>query len=209
MANASRLSSSSVRHLITLHAVARIISDIFNPAVLGVPFLIVAASAAEVSGTYRFALLYFLVAVPLPFCYVLWLVATNRVTDLHLSERRQRLAPFAISLCAALCGLVLLHALAAPTILVVALSTAFVQTALLFVITLWWKISIHTAAIAGLVTFAIMVLGSNALACTPLVPLVAWARVYLHRHTLLQTVAGGAVGYLTFAMMYCTRGVIW
>ncbi len=141
---------------------------------------IMAASAAEVSGTYRFAVLYFLVAVPLPFCYVLWLVATNRVTDLHLSERRQRLAPFAISLfLRTLCGLGLLHAMAAPTILVVALSAAFVQTALLFVITWWWKISIHTAAITGLVTLAIMVLGSTALGLYAFGPaLVAWARVY-------------------------------
>jgi membrane-associated phospholipid phosphatase len=192
-----------------LQAIARILSDVFNPAILGIPFLILSVMATGTAGAYRFALLYFLVAVPPPAGYVLWLVATNRVSDLHLSERHHRTAPFVVSLCASLCGLILLYALHAPTILFVALLAVFVETLFLFAITLRWKISIHTAAMAGLVTFASFVLGSTALFYAPLVPLIAWARIYLHRHTLMQTVAGGVIGCLTFALMYGMRGIAW
>ncbi len=209
MANTIRLSGSPVRHLISLHTVARVVSDTLNPAIVGIPFLIVGVVISEVSGAYRFATLYFLIAVPPPLCYVLWLVAKGRVTDLHLSERHQRAGPFIVSLCSALCGLLVLFILDTPTVLFVALFFAFVQTVLLFVITLAWKISIHTAAIAGLITFALMALGSTALPSIPLVPLVAWARIYLGRHTFMQTVAGGVVGYVTFAMMYSLHGIAW
>ncbi|HEY4309653.1 MAG TPA: hypothetical protein VGN12_09410 [Pirellulales bacterium] len=209
MANTYRFTGSDARPLISLHGIARIISDVFNPAVLGIPFLILGVMATGMSGAYRFALLYFLIAVPPPLGYVLWLVTTNRVSDVHLSERHQRTVPFVVSLCAALCGLILLHALHAPTILFVALLAVFVETFLLFAITLSWKISIHTAAMAGLITFATFVLGSAALRYAPLVPLIAWARVYLRRHTLMQTVAGVIIGYLTFAVMYGIRGIAW
>ena len=137
---------------------------------------------SEVSGAYRFATLYFLIAVPPPLCYVLWLVAKGRVTDLHLSERHQRAGHLLVSLCSALCGLLVLFILDTPTVLFVALFFAFVQTVLLFVITLAWKISIHTAAIAGLITFALMALGSTALPSIPLVPLVAWPNLSRSTH---------------------------
>ena len=209
MTTSIHLSESSKWNLVSLHTAARVVSDVLNPAVVGIPFLLLGAIASDVSGAYRFALLYFAVAVPPPFCYVLWLVVTHRVSDFHLSERHERSGPFVASLVAALLGLILLHALDAPTVLFVALLAAFIQTMILFAITLYWKISIHTAAIAGLTTFALPILGTTALFLTPLVPVVAWARVYLDRHTLLQTVAGGLLGCITFITMYSLRGIAW
>ncbi len=209
MSTSNQLPQSAILHFRSLNMAARVVSDVFNPAVLGVPFLVLAAVASDDASAYRAALVYFLLAIPGPFCYIAWLVSSKRVTDIHLSVRRQRTGPFAVSLGAALIGLMVLYALKAPTVLLVALLAAFVQTLILFAITLFWKISIHTAAISGVITFATILFGSTALLFTPLVPLVAWARVYLRRHTLPQTVAGGLLGYLTFVMMYGLRGIAW
>jgi membrane-associated phospholipid phosphatase len=55
---------------------------------------------------------------------------------------------------------------------------------------------VHTSAAAGAATVVWILLG------TPLslliVPLIAWSRVRLRRHTLLQTVVGALLGFSVF-----------
>jgi membrane-associated phospholipid phosphatase len=190
-------------------AIARTVSDIFSPAIMGIPCLALGVLASDVPGTYRFALLYFLVAIPVPVVYVLWLLKSGRVTDFHLPERSDRTGPFVVSLGSALCAAVLLIYYEAPTLFLVAILAAFAQTLALFLITLQWQISIHTATTAGVVTFAILALGSGASVLALVVPLVAWARVYLGRHTVSQTIAGALLGCLTFTTMFALRGIVW
>ena len=85
-----------------LTVIARAVSDILSPAALAVPCMLLGVLASDVPGTYRFALLYFLVAIPLPVAYVLWLLKTGRVSDFHLPNRRDRTGPFLVSIAAAL-----------------------------------------------------------------------------------------------------------
>src|SRR5438105_340032 len=85
-------------------AVARMISDVLSPPVLAVPALVIGVWASE-AGTYRFAVLYFLLAVLVPLLYVVWLLKSGRVADFHLPDRRDRLGPFVVFI---LCGLVAL-----------------------------------------------------------------------------------------------------
>jgi membrane-associated phospholipid phosphatase len=206
MADALALSRPISSHLT---AIARTVSDILSPAVMAIPCMLLAVLASDVAGTYRFALLYFLVAVPVPVVYVLWLLKTGRVTDFHLPNRRDRVGPFAISIASGLCAVGLLVYFEAPLVFLAPVLTALVQTLILFLITLAWQISIHTAATAGLVTFAVLAIGSSAAVLGFLVPLVMWARVYLGRHTLVQTVAGALLGCLTFTTLFALRGVVW
>jgi len=159
-----------------------------EPGRHGGPCLLLGVLASDVSGTYLFALLYFAVAVPVPVMYVVWLVKSGRVDDFHLPERRDRTGPFAVSIAGAVGAAALLYYFGAPVVFLAPVLTALVQTVLLFLITLRWQISIHTATAAGLVTFAILALGSGAAILAVLVPLVAWARVFLGRHTVAQTV---------------------
>jgi len=188
---------------------ARSISDLLSPAAMAIPCLLLGVLASDVSGTYLYALLYFAVAVPVPVMYVLWLVRSGRVEDFHLPDRRDRTWPFAISIAGAVGAAALLYCLGAPTVFLAPVLTALVQTVLLFLITLRWQISIHTATVAGLVTFSVLALGSGALALVLLVPLVAWARLFLGRHTVGQTVAGAFLGCLSFTTLFVLRGIVW
>jgi hypothetical protein len=43
----------------------------------------------------------------------------------------------------------------------------------------------------------------------PEVPLVMWARLYLGRHTLAQTIAGACLGCASFATLFALRGIAW
>lgn len=54
------------------------------------------------------------------------------------------------------------------------------------------KISIHAGGLAGLAMVLIILFGRSALPAILLVPLVAWSRVALGRHTIRQVIAGAA-----------------
>jgi hypothetical protein len=190
-------------------ALARVVSDIFSPAVMALPCLMLCVWNSALPGTIWYALVYFLVAVPLPLAYVAWLVKSGRVSDFHLPQRRDRTGPFVVSLAGALGALALLFYFRAPAAFLAPILAAFMQTFLLFLITLVWQISVHTATTAGLVTFAILALGSEASAVALLVPLVAWARVHLGRHTVLQAIVGALVGAATFITLFALRGTAW
>jgi membrane-associated phospholipid phosphatase len=63
-------------------------------------------------------------------------------------------------------------------------------------VTLWWKLSVHTAAASGTVAILALTFGSALALTVPAVALVAWSRVRLGDHTPAQTLAGAALGGL-------------
>jgi len=188
---------------------ARAISDIFSPPVVAVPALAVGAWASHTQGTYWYALLYFCIAVLLPVGYVVWAIRTGRIADFHMCNRRERVAPFVVSLICGLAAWVLILVMGAPLDFVAPVLALLLQTLLLFLITLVWQVSVHTAVTASLVTFICLVVGPGALLLIGLIPLVAWARLYLGRHTVAQTVVGACVGSSCFAILFALRGIAW
>ncbi len=193
----------------SLYLLARVISDVLSPAALAVPGLLLGVWATGDPGMLRYAMLYFAIAVPLPMLYVIWLVKTGRVTDIHLPNRHERIGPFAAASVGALAGVVVLVGFGAPAAFVAPIIAALVQTLILFAITLAWQISIHTSTSAGLATFAALGIGGGAVLFSVLVPIVMWARLYLKRHTLAQTIAGAALGCGSFAGLFLLQGIIW
>jgi hypothetical protein len=192
-----------------LSVAARTISDIFSPAGLAIPCVLLGTWACDVPGTYRYAILYSLVAIPLPVLYVVWLVKSGRVSDFHLPNRRDRYVPFLVAISSAVCALLLLFYFGAPASFVAPVFTALLQTLALFLVTLTWQISIHTATTSGLVTFAVLAIGGAAVAFLLLIPLVMWARLYLGRHTVGQAVAGVLLGSSIFTALFALRGIVW
>ena len=61
-------------------------------------------------------------------------------------------------------------------------------------ITLFWKMSIHVASVAGAIIILDLVFGFPIIVLTPLLILVGWARVELGDHTPAQVTTGAAIG---------------
>ena len=188
---------------------ARAISDMFSPPVAALPALCLGVWASHDRRTGWFALAYFLIAVGLPTLYVAWEVRMGRITDFHMSKRSERVGPFVVSLGCGMAAWILCWGLGAPKDFVAPVLALLLQTLVLFVITLFWQISVHTAVTASLVTFAFMVVGPLAASFFLLVPLVAWARVYLGRHTVPQTIVGALVGVSCFVVLFALHGTAW
>jgi hypothetical protein len=131
-----------------------------------------------------------------PYGIVIAGVHRRRWTDRHLRLRRQRPVPLLAAIASALAGLALLLALDAPRQLVALVVAMLTGLATTLVVTLWWKLSVHTAAAAGTVAILMLTFGPTLTLAFPAVALVAGARVRLGDHTPAQTLAGAALGGL-------------
>ena len=111
-------------------------------------------------------------------------------------------SPVLFAIASFLAGLALLVALGAPwqvVALVVAMLTCLAAT---LVVTLWWKLSLHTAAASGTVAILVLTFGPPLLLALPAIALVAWSRIRLGDHTLAQTLAGAALGGLVATTVF-------
>jgi hypothetical protein len=113
-----------------------------------------------------------------------------------LPSRHERFRSFVVGTVSASAGLALLVALSAPPVIVGLAIVVVIQTLILFGITLLWQVSVHGAAAAMLAAVGTMLIGPAASMLVVLVPVVAWARLRLDRHTPAQIVVGVMVGAL-------------
>ncbi len=179
--------------------VAHWISQLGSPPALSL--LAVALTSLLLDLPAIWAIVYLTFAVCLPIGYVIWLVRRGRVTDLDLQLREQRTRPFVVTMAGQVLALSLLLLGGGPHSLALVAGTALIQTLCIFLITLYWKISVHTSTAASITVLVWSVAGG--VAAAPLVvsvPLIAWSRVKLRRHTPAQTIAGVVLGSTVFLM---------
>lgn len=173
---------------------ARWVSTVLSPPVMAGAGLAVVAGMVNTSAGWRWALVEFGLAFVASLAHIVWLVQRRQVADYELPLRTQRFWPFFTLTLGALAGWLALQAGQAPAPLAAFAGALFVEAVLLLVITYFWKISLHTTAVTGVVVLLWLYAGPLALPLLGLVPLVAWSRVRLRRHTLAQSVAGAVLG---------------
>ena len=129
--------------------------------------------------------------VPLVMMYQL----TKRgvVSDFNVSERQERTRPFIGAAASYLAGSGTLLLLRAPTTIITLMLCYACNTAIMLLITLRWKISIHASGIAGPTTVLVYSIGPWAAVFYMLLIPVGWARVQLKAHTPWQILAGALV----------------
>jgi membrane-associated phospholipid phosphatase len=174
---------------------ARLVSLLLSPACVSVPFVLLVAFYHATSPllALSFALLTLLFVSAGPLLYVVISVRAGLLTDMDVSRRAERWHPFLISVVSSASGLLLLSLLRGPRTLELVLATTLVSGVIFLVVTLWWKISVHAATLAGAAT---MLTGLYGVVCLPsflLLLLVCWSRVVLGRHTPAQVVLGSLV----------------
>jgi membrane-associated phospholipid phosphatase len=118
--------------------------------------------------------------------------------------REQRRTPLLVGLASVTIGLVLLLWLAAPRELLALVAAGAAGLIVSVTISLWWKMSIHTAVAAGAVTVLVLVFGPALITTAPLVAIVGWARVQLRDHSVGQVVGGALIGAVIAAGVFTT-----
>ena len=185
---------------------AFLISAAFSPYLVSVLFILIIsfiyADSLKQFLTWILISLFFIAIIPAS--YIFWLVENKKVSDLHLSNHQDRKIPFLVSAVSALIGVVVLYFCKAATpILAVTLAYAL-NTIVLFIITLYWKISIHSALFANLIFICIVLFGDKYWPLFFLWVPLAWARVHRKRHTPEQVLSGALIAIcVTAIVLYC------
>ena len=183
---------------------ARIFSTICNPFVTALAlFVILAHAVAKDTPTfwaYLFASTFFTSIGPM--LYVLWLYATDRITDLDMSVRSEREAVFSafvVFFCLGTATLWLIHA---PRLLIATMGGYAVSSLVVGYITRYWKISTHALGISASMSALTYLYHQQPLPFLVLIPIVGWSRVYLKAHTVAQVLAGVALGATSVILVY-------
>lgn len=200
--------SATDPRLPALERAARLLSRAFQPVQVSTLVLMVAALTSD--GSLRLRLQWLAVcaavATGLPVLFILLGVRQGKAQDLDLRDRLQRPLPLLVALVCSAAAAALVWGVEGPRNLFVTLLAGLVPGVALTLITLWWKISFHTAATAGATIVLWWLLGPWALAGLVLVALVGWSRVVLGRHTPAQVAAGALVGLCGSLIVVLTVG---
>lgn len=190
---------------------AHIVSDVFSPLLVPTYGCFVALWLTRMAYLPMGIRLWTLVGIAAitalaPATVIFVLIRLGKVSNTSISDRRQRPIPYLASIVCYIGACVFLTALKAPVWLIVFYAGAGVISFISLIVNHWWKISAHTAGIAslaggifwlartGLILHGALLWVSAAFF---LVGIMAWARLYLRHHTLMQTFAGAVLGFGT------------
>ena len=185
---------------------ARIFSNVVSPPVMfAVLGLALALRAKPLWPALGWAAVYgFFVSLG-PILFVLYLLRTGRIMELHMSDTRERHLPYVVAALGSLIVVALLLALKGPKLLVCLALFNLLTLYTIGVVNTRWLISFHAAAAMAMDTIVALVFGPAAgLALSPVVGLVFVVRLYLRRHTASQVMAGLVVGAFSVLVL---RGV--
>ncbi len=177
--------------------IARFVSRISSPPIIAVVAIMLSALAIDSRSPWFWIVAYVTLSVVPPTLYIFWLVRKGEITDFHLIEREQRTKPLIVVLVNTMlvCGIMYLAGV--PKLMLIMTGIVFVQVFLILLITLRWKISGHCTAAAGLSLLAIILFGAQAIPLFIIVPVIAWSRIHINRHSFAQTIAGCLLGAIT------------
>lgn len=149
----------------------------------------------------------FISTAVIPALFILLLIRNGAISGIDIDNRKERSVPYLIIIMSILICTYYLHRVNIPVWLLALLIGACVALLIALTINHYWKISAHTIGIGGLLGGVMGV--SRLLLLNPylafmllftLTGLVATSRIYLQKHTPLQTYAGALLGFIsTFA----------
>ncbi|MFC9331655.1 hypothetical protein [Kitasatospora sp. NPDC057015] len=126
----------------------------------------------------------------------------GRWEDRHVGQRQRRLVVIPFIMLSVLTSLAMMAWTGAPADMTAMVLAMFAALVPIMVVTVWWKISVHTAVASGAVACLAIALGAWWLLLYPLVVAIGWSRVVLRDHTPAQTVAGAMVGALSAGLTF-------
>ena len=178
---------AAVRRVRSLRS-ARLITELLAPIVLIVVLLCVVA--VHSTGSLIRGLVLGLVAAffagGLPYAVLILGIRRGRFGDRHLTRRQERPALMVLGLASVTCGYFVMRRLDAPGELIALVVAMVAGVAVALAISLFWKISIHTAGVAGSVCVLAILVHPIALVLAPVIAATAWARIVLRDHSVAK-----------------------
>lgn len=191
---------------------ARLFSNVVSPPVMfAVLGLAVALHELPFWEGLAWAAVYGFFVSLAPILFVLYLLRTGRIRELHMSNTRERHLPYlmAIGFAALTFGLIIW--LGGPELMACLTIFNAVELVILMLINVYWLISFHATAVMAAFVLVGLIFGWSAsiVIVLPFVIAVCVVRLYLKRHTPAQVGAGlalGVVSVLSLTLIGCFGG---
>lgn len=191
---------------------ARIFSNVVSPPVM---FAILGLAVAlwelpSWQGVAWAAFYGFFVSLT-PILFVLYLLKTGRIVELHMSDTKERHLPYFLAFLASAFAFGVIVLLDGPNLMRCLTLFNMVELVLLAIINVFTLISFHATAATASMMVVGLVFGWHiaALVVLPFVLALSWVRLYLKRHTPAQVIAGlglGAISVLGLTLTGCFQG---
>jgi membrane-associated phospholipid phosphatase len=184
---------------LTKEKIAHIISNIAQAPLLAIPtFVLINYFSLSFDRFLMTTVICILFAGVLPILVVgLW--SKNKGSEKDLPRKEERIVPLLIVIALYLVGAVVLYLSSAPLLATILMFCYFSNTLIVFVINIFWKISIHSMGVSGPTTALIFAFGLPGALPALILPFVMWSRVYLKRHTRGQVFMGALLGFILTA----------
>lgn len=189
-------------------SVAHYISVLFSPPLVLIYAVMLSAPFLNVSKPFMWSVLFVLLFIAPPCLYIYKLLKNGDIKGFHMNNREERIKPIIAATLNTFFGIYIFYTLGAPTVYILIGLSSFLSISLILLITMFWKISVHSAAVSGLYIVTMSQISDLAVPFAVLILIVAWSRVHLSCHTVLQTITGVFLGILTFGVPFYLGGLI-
>lgn len=182
---------------------AFVISRIFGPestVSLGIWALMSFATDLVWRSSLLFIMVMFVINVTSPMVVYILFYLTGRISDIEVTDRRQR-PPVLITIQAIFTlGLVLAFRWGTSFYFSIAV-WIYISLLLATIISFFWKISLHMVGNTMFFVLAVQLIGLPVVAGIVALSIVAWSRLVLKKHTVMQLVGGVALPAVLFLVL--------
>ena len=168
----------------------RYLSHLVSAPVIAAPIFVSLAALENARAVYTVVAVVFASVVPI--IGILYFAKLEDV-DYDIPERSARARPFVFAIASYLVGFLLLVLTGAPLLMSGLMLAYSINTSVMFLVTLFWKISVHAAGVTGPLTFLVFRLGLLWSLLYLLVLPVGLLRLRLGQHTFFQLLAGAVL----------------
>ncbi len=180
-----------------LHSVANIISWVISPVVVAPAayIAVVMLGYGNDANSMSYLMVLFAASTLAPVLLISGLKKTGKISDYNITFREQRFLPLLVLVAVNVLGYEFMKQLHPPRLLTGILLFNAINTVIILLITLQWKISIHLFILSSSVGLLFMQFGVVALWLLLFVPVLMWSRIFLRAHNFTQTLVGGVFGF--------------
>lgn len=183
--------------------IARIVSILLSPPIilLPTPFILVFKKTHDAmislkwsafSGIFLFAMI----------AFVIFGMYEGIFSNFDVSIRKERPKLFLAGAIVGILYLLTLILLSGPRVLFILVLGILLGVIIIGILSRWLKTSIHTASISAFSLSVVILFGVNYIPMLFLIPLMAWSRIEIKKHTPSEVFVGGFLGIFLTIIVY-------
>lgn len=186
----------------TKKTLAQIISQVFSPVFLSIFIIIMVLARFSIKASLSTLSLFLIILIyfGLPFIFFLFSLFAGQISDWDMGERRQRYRFYLFSLGCWFLGLIYINSLGQIFLFKIFLTFSLLGLSFTL-INFWQKISSHVGVATVFFLLTNLLSTKNYFWLVFLIPLVAWSRLYLKKHSPFQVLLGAVIPLILLPLL--------